>query len=223
MVHEYDWQSQREAINVSRETKFVLEIDIWSVSTELCRPTYQKEIPSLTRCSERLRVSSRLAGTILARTRLVRATFFSSSYAFTSLHHAATAPRSAVAELGVVKRLRTPSVKRKIIEWFVALIITVGVLGYGAYSVIYYPYFALPRQDQAFLAAHPRRDAVLRHFGHPAEELHAGERFTMTGWYPLPERPASYSALSFVRRYGSKLYVYFGAEGEMEDFVISHS
>ena len=34
----------------------------------------------------------------------LRATFLRSPYAFTSLHHAATAPRSAVAELGVVRR-----------------------------------------------------------------------------------------------------------------------
>ncbi len=54
------------------------------------------------RCSERLRVSRKLL--FLTRPRLVRATFFSSLYAFPSLHHAATAPRSAVAELGVVRR-----------------------------------------------------------------------------------------------------------------------
>ena len=59
MVHEYDWLSRREAIDVSRETKFVLETDIWSVSTELCRPTYQKEIPSLTmRSTEHLPAGS---------------------------------------------------------------------------------------------------------------------------------------------------------------------
>jgi hypothetical protein len=99
----------------------------------------------------------------------------------------------------------------------------VGVIGYACYSAFYYPYFVLPRQDQAFLSAHPRREDVLQHFGRPAEELRAGERFLMTGWHPLPERAASYSALSFVRRYGSKLYVFFDAQGEIEEFVISRS
>jgi len=57
------------------------------------------------RCSELLRASRQLL--FLVRARLVRATFFRSSYAFSSPHHAATAPRSAVAELEVVRQPRT--------------------------------------------------------------------------------------------------------------------
>jgi hypothetical protein len=45
----------------------------------------------------------------------------------------------------------------------------------------------------------------------------------MTGWHPVPTCVASSSALSFIRRYGSKLYVFFDAKGRTEDFVISHS
>ena len=54
------------------------------------------------RCSELLRASRWLL--FLACASLVRAFLFRSSYVSPSLHHAATAPRSAVAELGVVRR-----------------------------------------------------------------------------------------------------------------------
>ena len=64
------------------------------------------------RCSERLRVSRYLL--FYVRASSFRATFLSSSYVSPSLHHAATAPRSAVAELGVVRRFRTRPVKREI-------------------------------------------------------------------------------------------------------------
>ena len=131
-------------------------------------------------------------------------------------------PRARRRLIRSVRRLRTTPVQRKILHLIVVLT-SVGMIGYSGYSGFYHPYFILPRQDQAFLGAHPSRDEVLRHFGRPAEEIRAGERFPMTGWYPLPDRAASYSAFSFVRRYGSKLYVYFGAQGELEHFVISRS
>jgi hypothetical protein len=103
------------------------------------------------------------------------------------------------------------------------LLVAIGALICSGYFILYRPYVLLPRQDQAFLASNPNRDAVLQRFGQPAEELQAGQRFQMTGWYPLPDREASHSALSFVRRYGSKLYLYFDAQGQMEFFLISRS
>jgi hypothetical protein len=104
------------------------------------------------------------------------------------------------------------------------LLILVAVIGYWiGYCSLCHPYFVLPREDKAFLAAHPSRQEVLQHFGRPSEQLRAGERFPMTGWYPLPDRAATDSAFSFVRRYGSKLYVFFGPSGDMEDYVISRS
>ena len=105
----------------------------------------------------------------------------------------------------------------------IVLLTSVSVIGYFGYSSLYHPYFILPRQDQAFLESHPSRDEVLRHFGRPSEEIQSGERFSMTGWHPLPDRAASFSACSFLRSYGSKLYVFFGAQGELEHFVISRS
>jgi hypothetical protein len=103
------------------------------------------------------------------------------------------------------------------------LLISAVVIGYCAYTGFYRPFFVLPEEDQAFLSAHPSREQVLQHFGRPAEQLRAGERFSMTGWHPLPDRAATDGAFSFVRRYGSKLYVFFGPGGEMEHFVISRS
>jgi len=103
------------------------------------------------------------------------------------------------------------------------LLVAIGALICSGYFILYRPYVLPPRQDQAFLASNPNRDAVLRRFGQPAEELQAGQRFQMTGWYPLPDREASHSALSFVRRYGSKLYLYFDAQGQMEFFLVSRS
>lgn len=102
------------------------------------------------------------------------------------------------------------------------LLVTIGALvwcGYGLYRT----YVLLPRQDEAFLASHPSRIAVLQRFGQPDEELQAGQRFQMTGWRPLPERVASHSALSFVRSYSSKLYLYFDAQGGLEFYLISQS
>jgi hypothetical protein len=114
-------------------------------------------------------------------------------------------------------------VKQRILR-LLSLLFFPGVLGYGFYSIFYQPYFVLPRKDRAFLGRRPHREEVLRYFrGRPAEEMRAGERFPPTGWYPLPEQPATHSALSFVRRYGSKIYVFFGQDGEVEYFVVSRS
>ena len=122
----------------------------------------------------------------------------------------------------VVRRLRTSLVKERLSKILILLGVT-GALACSGYFILYRPYVALPRQDQAFLASHPNRDAVVQRFGRPAEELQPGQRFQMTGWHPLPDRVASHSALSFVRRYGSKLYLYFDAQGQMEFFLISRS
>ena len=103
------------------------------------------------------------------------------------------------------------------------LLAAVGAIGFFGFFLIYQRYVVAARQDQAFLASHPNREEILLRYGQPAEELQAGQRFQMTGWYPLPDRKASHSALSFVRRYGSKLYLYFDAQGQMEFFLISRS
>ena len=112
--------------------------------------------------------------------------------------------------------------KQKLLQIFI-LLVCAGAIGYSLYSVFYQPYFVLPRQDRAFLAARPSHDQVLQRFGRPAEQLRSGERFPMTDWYPLPDRAATGSAVSFVRRYGSKLYVFFGPGGKIEHYVIAHS
>ena len=70
------------------------------------------------RCSELLRASRQLL--FLVRARLVRVTFFRSSYVFTSPYHAATAPRSAVAELEVVRPLMTPTLLRTVLFFLFA-------------------------------------------------------------------------------------------------------
>lgn len=106
---------------------------------------------------------------------------------------------------------------------YVCLLLLAAILGLAFYSVVYHPYVVLPKQDQRFLEGKPDRGEVLRHFGRPAEDLHAGERFPMTGWAPLPDRAATHSALSFVRRDGRKIYVFFDANGELEQSFTSHS
>ena len=85
------------------------------------------------RCSERLRASRHLL--FLARTRFFRATLFRSSYAPSSLHHAATAPRSAVAELGVVRRLYASSPMLHFLDQIGVLLVFV-TLGLG--SIVFY-------------------------------------------------------------------------------------
>jgi hypothetical protein len=145
------------------------------------------------------------------------------AHATSAVYLACLASHSAGADLRHISRSDFLVVKQRILL-LLALLILAGVLGCGFYSLLYQPYFVLPREDRAFLATRPNRQEVVRYFHRrPAEELRAGERFPPTGWYPLPEQPATHSALSFVRRYGSKIYVFFGLDGEMEHFVVSSS
>lgn len=104
-----------------------------------------------------------------------------------------------------------------------ALLILTSVVGSFTYALFYRKYIYLPRQDLTFLTSNPARDAVLQNFGKPHEELRAGQRFQMTGWYPLPDREASHSALSYIRSNGDKLYIFFDSQDQIEFFQISHS
>ena len=112
---------------------------------------------------------------------------------------------------------------RKRLELVFLLVFCAAALWLGFYTMIYRPYVVLRREDQQFLQTNPTKEAVIERFGRPAEVLGAGERFSMTGWRPLPEQAATHSASFFVRRYGGKIYILFDHEGRVEHWVLSNS
>jgi len=117
--------------------------------------------------------------------------------------------------------------ERKLLQTLLVLA-CVATVGYGFYAFIYYPiiyhpFVVEPKQDLTFLRSNPSRSEVIKYFGIPHESLKAGKRFPMTGWRPLPDRIASHAAFAFGRRNGIKIYIFFGPDGKMEEFVISHS
>jgi hypothetical protein len=92
------------------------------------------------------------------------------------------------------------------------------------YKALVYPYFFQTAEDRDFLSHRPNRAEVFAYFKHrPEEQLKPGERFQMTGWRPLPERPATHYACVFVRMNGNKIYIFFDAEDRVEEFVIATS
>lgn len=116
--------------------------------------------------------------------------------------------------------------KRAAYVLMVALIAGSGLslATYAAYRGVYHPYFIQPNEDREFLSKHPTRQEVLEWFSQkPEEPLQAGERFQMTGWRPLPARAASHDAYSFTRMSGKKIYVFFDAQGRVEEFVMATS
>jgi hypothetical protein len=108
---------------------------------------------------------------------------------------------------------------RLLLAALILAVVSISFVGVPVYTL----YFVLPQEDKAFLTSRPNRQAVLQRFGNPAEDLQSGARFPMTGWHPLPSRQVSGAALSFVRPYGSKLYLYFEPNGRLEEYVISRS
>ena len=104
-----------------------------------------------------------------------------------------------------------------------SILLILTVIGTGLYVVIYCPHVQLPRVDLEFLGSMPPKSEVLKRFDSVDEELSAGERFQMTGWHPLPNRKVTGSAFSVVRRDGSKIYMFFDAKGELEEYFISRS
>ena len=102
-------------------------------------------------------------------------------------------------------------------------ILVIGICGIGFHCLVLYPYYVQPKEDTRFLMTHPNKEAVQRYFGKPKEELESGETFKMTGWHPLPNRAASHAAWSYTRRNGQKVYIFFGADGRVEEFMASNS
>jgi hypothetical protein len=114
------------------------------------------------------------------------------------------------------------------VKRFLEILIALACIAVCVHSfdvAILHPRFRLPKQDRAFLETRPSRERVLTYFGHEkcGEHLRAGEKFKMTGWFPLPERAASHSAFAVLRPNGEMIHLFFGLEGEMEEFVISSS
>ncbi len=107
----------------------------------------------------------------------------------------------------------------------VVLVAALSVVFYKTFfiSIFYNPYVLEPKRDLAFLSSNPSRSEVVKYFGMPHEDLKAGERFSMTGWRPLPDRIVSHTAFAFGRRNGTKIYIFFGPDGRVEEFVIAHS
>jgi hypothetical protein len=96
-------------------------------------------------------------------------------------------------------------------------------IGYGFYTVLILPYFILPKADIAFLSTKPPLHEVVSRFGEPAEKITEGEFFQMTGWHPLPSSPATHVGISFVRRYGSKIYIFFDADNRVFYYKVATS
>jgi len=107
------------------------------------------------------------------------------------------------------------------------LLLAIGLFagsGLIFYKALVYPYFFQTAEDRDFLSHQPTRAEVFTYFKHPPdEELKPGERFKMTGWLPLPERPATHCACTYVRLCGNKIYIFFDAEDRVEEFVIATS
>ncbi|MCU0750071.1 MAG: hypothetical protein MUF13_11060 [Akkermansiaceae bacterium] len=116
-----------------------------------------------------------------------------------------------------------PMKKNEKLSLFLSLALIFTSIGLGCYIVIYRPYVQLPREDLEFLGRMPMKSDVLKRFDSVDEELSSGERFQMTGWHPLPDRKVTGSAFSVVRRDGSKIYLFFDAEGRLEEYFISRS
>lgn len=103
----------------------------------------------------------------------------------------------------------------------VLLALVLSVFGYVFYLGYYEPYVLLPKRDEFFLELHPDRQEVLAQFGSPNEQLGPGDRFQASGWYPVPRQPAESTALSFVRMYSGKIYVFFDSRGTVKDYVFA--
>lgn len=103
------------------------------------------------------------------------------------------------------------------------LVVVIGVFSCLNYIVFYRPMFVQPRLDSAFLSSHPTRAEVLAYFRYPPEAtIKPGEHFQMTGWRPLPTRPATHLGYAFSQDY-NKIYIFFDAEDRVEEFVIATS
>ena len=116
---------------------------------------------------------------------------------------------------------------RKTVIIVLQLLVIVGslaVTGLMLYKGIIYPYVYQTAVDRDFLSHQPTRAEVFTYFKHPPdEELKPRERFKMTGWLPLPERPATHYACTYGRLCGTKIYIFFDAEDRVEEFVIATS
>jgi hypothetical protein len=105
---------------------------------------------------------------------------------------------------------------------FLTVLIAVSV-GTICYAFLIDPYFALPKEDIAFLATRPSVHELISRFGEPEEKISKGESFQMTGWHPLPSSQALHSGMSFVRRYGSKIYVFLDGDNRVSYYEIAKS
>jgi hypothetical protein len=102
-------------------------------------------------------------------------------------------------------------------------VLAIGVVYWSVYAAFYRPYFRTPKEDIEFLNQAPAKSEVLKRFNRVDEELVAGDRFEMTGWYPLPQKRVTGSAFSVVRRNGSKIYLFFNPAGKLEEYFIANS
>lgn len=110
----------------------------------------------------------------------------------------------------------------KTLQYVIAIPVFCMVMSCLVYSMVQ-RFYIQPKDDVLFLGTHPSMADVRLRFGNPEEELKSGETFPMTGWYPLPKRAASHAAWSFTQRNGCTLYIFFGADGRVEEFVVGRS
>ena len=112
---------------------------------------------------------------------------------------------------------------RSVSQSTVIISATVISLLYVLYRTIWNPYFVQPKTDFRFLSDNPTKVAILTYFGPPSETIQAGDKFSHTGWHPLPDRIATDTSYAFVRRDGRKLYVFISTNNTLEAFVVTRS
>jgi len=124
-----------------------------------------------------------------------------------------------VDELDVGQKMKI----RSRLPTLLSSILAVSVICWVFYTALYRPYFLTPREDVRFLNRVSAKSEIMKRFDHVGEELVTGDRFEMTGWYPLPERTVTGSAFSVVRRNGSKIYLFFDTTGRLEEYFVTGS
>jgi len=98
-----------------------------------------------------------------------------------------------------------------------------GIISWSCSTIFYRTYFQTPREDVDFLNRVFAKSEIMKRFDRVGEELPAGDRFEMTGWYPLPSRKVTGTAFSVIRRNGWKIYFFFDSAGMLEEYFITSS
>ena len=111
---------------------------------------------------------------------------------------------------------------RRLLSTAASVAIVAAIL-YLLYGMIIEPYSVQPKKDILFLSTMPTKDEIIQRFGTPTEQIGPGQKFTMTGWHPLPKDAAADMGLAFQRPNADKIYIFFSRDGRLLYYVVSHS